>query len=60
MVAWLLNGGRVIASSYSTWPLLGVAMRVVQALGLHRGGTYFGLSAGEIMERRRVFWEVCC
>jgi hypothetical protein len=33
-------------------------MRVVQALGLHRDPTHFGLPPLEVFERRRVFWEV--
>jgi hypothetical protein len=58
MVTWLLNGGRVVPSTQTTWTLLGMAMRVVQALGLHRDPTHFGLPPLEVFERRRVFWEV--
>ncbi|ORY25463.1 fungal-specific transcription factor domain-domain-containing protein [Naematelia encephala] len=58
MVTWLNNGGRPVSSNQSTWPLIGMAMRVVQALGLHRDGKHFDLPPAEIAKRRRVFWEV--
>ncbi|KAL7425271.1 hypothetical protein Q5752_000959 [Cryptotrichosporon argae] len=58
MVNWLTNGGRVVSSNASTWPLLGMAMRVVQAIGMHRDGTHFDLAPAEVAERRRVFWEI--
>ncbi|KAK8846887.1 hypothetical protein IAR55_005977 [Kwoniella newhampshirensis] len=58
MVTWLYNGGSPVSSNQSTWPLLGMAMRVVQALGLHRDGKHFGLSEADSTERRRVFWEI--
>ncbi|WWD22197.1 hypothetical protein CI109_106688 [Kwoniella shandongensis] len=58
MITWLYNGGSPVSSNQSMWPLLGMAMRVVQALGLHRDGKHFGLSAAETAERRRVFWEI--
>lgn len=40
------------------WPILGVATRVAQSLGLHRDGASFGLSPYEIEERRQVYWEI--
>lgn len=35
-----------------------MAMRTVQAMGLHRDGQQFGLDPAAIEERRRIFWEV--
>ena len=58
MITWLHNGGRPVSSNLSTWPLLGMAMKVIQALGLHRDGEHFGLPQEEVMSRRRIFWEV--
>lgn len=55
---WLINGGGAVNANQATWTILGVAMRGVQMLGLHRDGKLFDLSADEIAERRRVFWEV--
>ncbi|RSH94924.1 hypothetical protein EHS25_000008 [Saitozyma podzolica] len=50
----------------SSWPLWGVTMRMVQAMGLHRDGERFGLPPKAVEERRRVrhklsvrvFWEI--
>lgn len=41
----------------SGWPLVGLLMRVVQAMGLHRDGKRWALSDEMIEERRLVFWE---
>lgn len=41
----------------SAWPLLGLVMRVVQAMGLHRDGKRWALPDELIEERRVVFWE---
>ncbi|WRT66045.1 uncharacterized protein IL334_002997 [Kwoniella shivajii] len=40
------------------WPLGGLAMRITQAMGLHRDGLKWGLPADIVEERRRVFWEI--
>lgn len=37
----------------STWPLWGLNMRLIQAMGLHRDGERWGLSA-EVSEIRRL------
>ena len=58
MVVWLNNGGRPVHSNQSTWALMGMSMRAIQALGLHRDGSHYGLSPAQTAERRRVFWEV--
>jgi hypothetical protein len=55
---WMINGGGAVNSNQATWTLLGMAMRMVQILGLHRDGQMFGFSPEELTERRRVFWEV--
>ncbi|KLT41091.1 hypothetical protein CC85DRAFT_303533 [Cutaneotrichosporon oleaginosum] len=39
------------------WPLWGLAMRIAQAMGLHRDGESWGLPPDVIEERRHVFWE---
>ncbi|KAK7222982.1 hypothetical protein V2G26_010985 [Clonostachys chloroleuca] len=39
------------------WPLYGLAMRLVQAMGLHRDGSKWNLPPDVIEERRLVFWE---
>ncbi|KAE8540859.1 hypothetical protein D1P53_002211 [Cryptococcus gattii VGV] len=44
-------------SGDSAWPLFGLAMRIIQAMGLHRDGQRWGLPEHIIEERRRVFWE---
>ncbi|WWC65511.1 uncharacterized protein I303_108129 [Kwoniella dejecticola CBS 10117] len=41
----------------SAWPLWGMAMRLSQAMGLHRDGARWNLPAEVVEERRRVFWE---
>ncbi|WVW86513.1 hypothetical protein I302_108562 [Kwoniella bestiolae CBS 10118] len=40
------------------WPLGGLAMRITQAMGLHRDGTKWGLPEYITEERRRLFWEI--
>ena len=41
------------------WPVLGSAVKIALALGLHRDGTLFqGLSEHETEERRQVWWEL--
>ncbi|GFZ52287.1 hypothetical protein JCM24511_10060 [Saitozyma sp. JCM 24511] len=41
----------------SAWPLWGLAMRIIQAMGLHRDGARWNLPPNVVEERRRVFWE---
>ncbi|RSH90304.1 hypothetical protein EHS25_001638 [Saitozyma podzolica] len=41
----------------SAWPLWGLAMRLAQAMGLHRDGAQWGLASDVVDDRRRVFWE---
>lgn len=42
------------------WMMTGLAIRMGQALGLHRDGTHFEhLSPYEIEMRRRVWWALC-
>ncbi|KAI9784204.1 MAG: hypothetical protein M1816_001026 [Peltula sp. TS41687] len=41
------------------WTLTGLAIRIAQALGLHRDGTSFNLSPFETEMRRRVWWNIC-
>ncbi|KAK6909911.1 hypothetical protein L486_00437 [Kwoniella mangroviensis CBS 10435] len=41
----------------SAWPLWGMAMRLLQAMGVHRDGARWNLPHEVVEERRRVFWE---
>ncbi|KAL1893125.1 hypothetical protein Sste5346_006557 [Sporothrix stenoceras] len=40
------------------WLLWGLAMRMIQAMGLHRDGARWNLPPDIVEERRKVFWEV--
>ncbi|KAL5420897.1 hypothetical protein PMIN04_006074 [Paraphaeosphaeria minitans] len=40
------------------YPLMGIATRVAERMGLHRDGTTFGLSALRSEERRRTWWAL--
>ncbi|GKZ24450.1 hypothetical protein AbraIFM66951_010458 [Aspergillus brasiliensis] len=42
----------------NSWPLWGLVMRLVQAMGMHRDGARWNLSPDVIQERRKVFWEL--
>ncbi|RAK88204.1 hypothetical protein BO79DRAFT_237884 [Aspergillus costaricaensis CBS 115574] len=42
----------------NSWPLWGLVMRLVQAMGMHRDGARWNLSQDVIEERRKVFWEL--
>lgn len=41
------------------WSMTGLAIRVAQALGLHRDGAKFGLPPFDTEMRRRLWWQVC-
>lgn len=41
----------------NAWPLWGLAMRIIQAMGLHRDPSRWNLEPHVVEERRRVFWE---
>ncbi|WVF70366.1 hypothetical protein IAT40_005156 [Kwoniella sp. CBS 6097] len=40
----------------SAWPLWGLAMRIIVAMGLHRDGARWNLPEDVVEERRQVFW----
>ncbi|KIK61368.1 hypothetical protein GYMLUDRAFT_42954 [Collybiopsis luxurians FD-317 M1] len=42
----------------SNWQLIGLAVRSMQAQGLHMDGSAWNLPPRDLEERRRVFWEV--
>ncbi|OAL44454.1 hypothetical protein IQ07DRAFT_521681 [Pyrenochaeta sp. DS3sAY3a] len=42
----------------NAWPLWGLVMRLIQAMGMHRDGTRWNLPQDVVEERRKVFWEV--
>lgn len=48
------EGGR---NGDSAWPLWGLSMRLVVAMGLHRDGFRWGLPPDVIQERRLVYWQ---
>ena len=56
MGSYLLNKNR-ISGGDAYWPLLGIKMRIIQAMGLHRDGERWGFSQKLLNERRRTFWE---
>lgn len=41
----------------TAWPLWGLVMRLVQAMGMHRDGARWSLPQDVVEERRKVFWE---
>ncbi|KAK9234666.1 hypothetical protein V1525DRAFT_391222 [Lipomyces kononenkoae] len=41
----------------NAWPLWGLVMRLIQAMGMHRDGTRWNLPHDVVEERRKVFWE---
>ncbi|PVG01914.1 hypothetical protein CPB86DRAFT_870615 [Serendipita vermifera] len=41
-----------------SWGCLGLTFKVAQSIGLHRDGRTWGMSEEDIMDRRRVFWEL--
>ncbi|KAL4901553.1 hypothetical protein BDW74DRAFT_187209 [Aspergillus multicolor] len=41
----------------NAWPLWGLVMRLIQAMGMHRDGTRWNLPPDIVEERRKVFWE---
>ncbi|KAI9742890.1 MAG: hypothetical protein M1818_003619 [Claussenomyces sp. TS43310] len=43
----------------SIWSLVGLAIRLAQALGLHRDGAILGLSPFDTEMRRRLWWQIC-
>ncbi|KAL4970486.1 fungal specific transcription factor domain-containing protein [Aspergillus stella-maris] len=41
----------------TAWPLWGLVMRLIQAMGMHRDGACWNLPQDVVEERRKVFWE---
>ncbi|OQV06667.1 Fungal specific transcription factor domain-containing protein [Cladophialophora immunda] len=41
----------------NAWPLWGLVMRLIQAMGMHRDGARWNLPEDVVEERRKVFWE---
>ncbi|KAF2829606.1 hypothetical protein CC86DRAFT_285630 [Ophiobolus disseminans] len=39
------------------WPIWGLVMRLIQAMGMHRDGARWHLPQDVVEERRKVFWE---
>ncbi|CDZ98883.1 Zn(2)-C6 fungal-type DNA-binding domain [Phaffia rhodozyma] len=57
MGSYLLNGTKATSGGEQFWPLLGLAMKHLTAVGLHRDGARWGLDPAEVDMRRRLFWE---
>ena len=41
------------------WAMIGLLIRLAQALGIHRDGQQFNLSPFETELRRRLWWQIC-
>lgn len=41
----------------SAWPLWGLSMRMVVAMGLHRDGHRWGLDEQVVQGRRAIYWQ---
>ncbi|ORY28500.1 fungal-specific transcription factor domain-domain-containing protein [Naematelia encephala] len=54
---FILNDNRSDGTE-TFWPLLGIAIKAAQSLGLHRDGEAFGLTGYQVEERRQVYWEL--
>lgn len=39
-------------------PLMGIASRIAERMGLHHDGAPFGLSVAQVEERRRMWWQL--
>ncbi|KAJ4286310.1 hypothetical protein N0V90_013344 [Kalmusia sp. IMI 367209] len=42
----------------AVYPLMGIASRVAERMGLHHDGSMFGLSVVRSEERRRIWWQL--
>ena len=47
---------RNVYNAHTSWTLMGLAQRLAEGMGLHRDGTYLGLSPFETEMRRRLWW----
>jgi len=45
-------------NTQSLWTLLGLAIRNGEKLGIHRDGTFLGLTPAETEDRRRLWWQL--
>ncbi|KAM0747622.1 hypothetical protein T439DRAFT_292608, partial [Meredithblackwellia eburnea MCA 4105] len=41
----------------AAWPLLGLALRTAQSMGLHKDALRWGMDPSEVAERSRIWWE---
>lgn len=49
---------RDVCEPRALWTLTGVAVRIAEAMGLHRDGTSLGLPPFEAEIRRRIWWQL--
>jgi hypothetical protein len=47
-----------LEDSQTLWTMIGVAIRIAEAMGLHRDGEIFGLTPMETELRRRLWWQI--
>ncbi|KAK5065412.1 hypothetical protein LTR84_001250 [Exophiala bonariae] len=52
----MAGAGRL--STASMWSLMGLILRNSEKLGIHRDGTFLGLSPASTEERRRLWWQL--
>ena len=53
-----LTAIRCYDGNKNCWAITGLVTRIAQGMGLHRDGTYLGLSPFEVEMRRRVWWAI--
>lgn len=57
MALYLLHTQQLKGSDLA-WPLLGLCLRMTQAMGLHVDGEAWDLDPEQLNDRRRQFWEI--
>ncbi|KAM0791581.1 hypothetical protein ACM66B_006025 [Microbotryomycetes sp. NB124-2] len=55
---FLLNAHDFQEGGETFWPILGMALRILVSMGLHRDGTQWNLQNPDLDRRRTVFWEL--
>ncbi|KAK4047150.1 hypothetical protein OIV83_005602 [Microbotryomycetes sp. JL201] len=55
---FLLNAHDFQAGGETFWPILGMALRMLVSMGLHRDGTLWNLQNPDLDRRRTIFWEL--
>ncbi|KAH8800650.1 fungal-specific transcription factor domain-containing protein [Xylogone sp. PMI_703] len=58
LTIYLISLRATLENSSYIWPLTGVALRIAQAMELHRDGNSFPLSPFQTEMRRRLWWQI--